>query len=101
MHVGLLLSANAHNELVKVVKNASGICLAATYPQTGMQSPIKERESVGFWLISPGAIYTIKQHFYSVFSHTHQRRSIDCAMCLLYRALVLDMHYLASESEMA
>ena len=44
MHAGLLLSAHAHNgyyELVKVVNNASGIYLAARYPQTGMQSPIE------------------------------------------------------------
>ena len=41
MHAGLVLSAQAHNKLVKVVNNASGIRLAASYPQTGMQSPIE------------------------------------------------------------
>ena len=49
MHAGLALSAHAHNkyyELVKVVNNASGIILlglAASYPQTGMQSPIESQ----------------------------------------------------------
>ena len=40
----LVLSAHAHNkdyELVKVGNNASGTRLAASYPQTGMQSPIE------------------------------------------------------------
>ena len=52
--------------LVKVVNNASGICFAASYPQTGMQSPIEsecklpgldlvQRVSGFFWLISPEA----------------------------------------------
>ena len=39
-----MLSAYAHKkyyELVKVVKIASGTCLAASYPQTGTQSPIE------------------------------------------------------------
>ena len=77
-----MLSAHAHNKycgLVKVVNNDNGTCLAASYPQTGMQSPIESeckipistwsrsgaerRDSVIFWLISPGArsLYTIKQ----------------------------------------
>ena len=41
MHTGLVLSAHVHNkfyELVKVVNNASGICLAASYPQTGLSN---------------------------------------------------------------
>ena len=49
MHAGLVLPAYVHNkyyELVKVVNNASGIillCLAASYPQTGMQSLIESQ----------------------------------------------------------
>ena len=101
-----MLSAHAHNkyyELVKVINNASGTCLAASYPQTGMQSPIEseckipiprsgaERESVVFWLISPGAyiqpraygVYRplIQSNSINIFTHTRKSRSIDCAMC--------------------
>ena len=71
MHA-LFFSAHAHNKcygLIEVVNNASGICVDASYLQTGVQSPIEseskipissidlvQRESVVFWLISPGAI---------------------------------------------
>ena len=94
-----MLSAHAHNieyyGLVKVVNNASGTytCLAGSYLQAGMQSPIesdvrylsptpsldlvqreRERESVVFWLISPkwGLIQP----------SSSKSRSIDCTMCV-------------------
>ena len=49
MYAGLLLSAHANNgyyELVKVVNNAICMCLAARYPQTGMQSPIESEYKI-------------------------------------------------------
>ena len=58
MHAGLALSAHAHNkyyELVKVVNNASGIILlglAASYPQTGMQSPIESQCTIPISIIA-------------------------------------------------
>ena len=44
MHAGLVFSTLAHgeyNDLVMVVNNASGICLAASYPQTRMLDPME------------------------------------------------------------
>ena len=90
-HAGLVLSALAHNkyyELVKVVNIAGDIIyLAASYLQTGMQSPdckylylpsldLMQRKSVADITRSPtynqglmGSITldTTKQHFYPVF----------------------------------
>ena len=78
MHACLVLSAHAHNKcygLIEVITNASGICLDASYLQTGIQSPIESEskipissldlvqgESVVFWLISPGAIQIFFPH---------------------------------------
>ena len=68
-------------ELVKVVNNASGTCLAASYPRTGMQSPIE----------SDCKIYTYI-YLYSLDLMQREQRFLNVrAGYVLYRALVVSV----------
>ena len=90
MHAGLVLSAHVHNKFNIMNRyrsnNASGMCLAASYPQPGMQSPIKseckvpistsgaERESQWFLAdVTRSPIYNQAAFLLSIFFSIHTK----------------------------